>query len=65
MGVMSLDPYGDGYDAAWRRGRYKGYDKWSGPDCPFPDGTVEEAQWTLGFDDGADDHWEAWKNGET
>lgn len=62
---MKVCVYSDGYDAAWRRGPYEGWVGYSGPPCPFPVGTVEEAKWALGFDDGVDDHWEAWKMGET
>jgi hypothetical protein len=58
-------PYSDGYDAAWRRGRWEHYKAIRKiPANPHLAGTPEHADWARGFDEGADDHWEAWKAGE-
>lgn len=60
-----IAPYSDGYDAAWRRGRWEDYkSSWRMPENPHADGTLESVEWARGFDEGADDHWELWKLGE-
>lgn len=48
------DPYKDGLDAGYRKGRYEGCKDYF-IDCPWPEGTPEYRLWTDGFGDGTED----------
>jgi len=53
LNEKELEAYSDGIAAAYRSGKYEGFEDI--PDCPYPEKTSEDMAWWDGFGDGTED----------